>query len=244
MPVYSVDIPGSGSYDVESDKELTDAQAYQYALIQANQAKAHEAKTGFKPAMSSAFQKALGSADVGIAGILGGIESSEATDKKYRTGIEKNLEALNALQGLKRATANDLMDAINTERQIRETADWHKGSLDINRQKLPLELAEMQSKIGENDANAQRLRNLGTGASKQMTENQQANLQKSAMAYALKELSGTNEFGLMSSEDQQTAVMNRAKEIFAAYMGGANTTTPPPASTADKFPGYNDLTGK
>ena len=73
MPVYSVDIPGSGSYDVESDKELTDAQAYQYALIQANQIKAHEAKTGFKPAMSSAFQKALGSADVGIAGILGGL---------------------------------------------------------------------------------------------------------------------------------------------------------------------------
>ena len=35
-----------------------------------DQRKAHEAKTGFKPAMSSAFQKALGSADVGIAGIL------------------------------------------------------------------------------------------------------------------------------------------------------------------------------
>ena len=60
------------------------------------------------------------------AGILGGIESSEATDKKYRTGIEKNLEALNALQGLKRATANDLMDAYAAEKQNATLAGYYK----------------------------------------------------------------------------------------------------------------------
>jgi hypothetical protein len=33
---YEVTIPNSGSYDIESDRELTDAQAYQYALQQAS----------------------------------------------------------------------------------------------------------------------------------------------------------------------------------------------------------------
>lgn len=36
MPIYEIDIPGVGSFEVESDKELTDAQAYQYALSQAS----------------------------------------------------------------------------------------------------------------------------------------------------------------------------------------------------------------
>jgi len=36
MPSYEVKIPNKGSFEVNSDKELTEAQAYQYALIQAN----------------------------------------------------------------------------------------------------------------------------------------------------------------------------------------------------------------
>lgn len=36
MPIYDIDIPGVGSFEVESDKELTNAQAYQYALSQAS----------------------------------------------------------------------------------------------------------------------------------------------------------------------------------------------------------------
>jgi hypothetical protein len=36
MPTYEIEIPGKGVFEVESDKELTDAQAYQYALTQAD----------------------------------------------------------------------------------------------------------------------------------------------------------------------------------------------------------------
>jgi hypothetical protein len=35
MPSYEIEIPGKGVFEVDSDKELTDAQAYQYALSQA-----------------------------------------------------------------------------------------------------------------------------------------------------------------------------------------------------------------
>lgn len=37
MPIYDIEIPGVGTYEVESDKELTDKQAYQYAMQQASQ---------------------------------------------------------------------------------------------------------------------------------------------------------------------------------------------------------------
>jgi len=36
MPSYQVKIPEKGTFEVNSDKELTEAQAYEYALIQAN----------------------------------------------------------------------------------------------------------------------------------------------------------------------------------------------------------------
>jgi hypothetical protein len=35
MPMYEIEIPGRGVFEVNSDKELTDSQAYQYALTQA-----------------------------------------------------------------------------------------------------------------------------------------------------------------------------------------------------------------
>ena len=35
MPMYEIEIPGKGVFEVNSDKELTDSQAYQYALTQA-----------------------------------------------------------------------------------------------------------------------------------------------------------------------------------------------------------------
>ena len=37
MPIYDIEIPGMGTYEVESDKDLTDKQAYQYAMQQASQ---------------------------------------------------------------------------------------------------------------------------------------------------------------------------------------------------------------
>jgi len=35
--IYEVEIPNVGTFEVESDKELTDQQAYNYALIQSQQ---------------------------------------------------------------------------------------------------------------------------------------------------------------------------------------------------------------
>ena len=77
MAIYTVEIPGSGTFDVESDTDLTDAQAYQYALLQSDKIKAHEAKTGIGAATKAGFQRALGSADVGIAGALRGLGFNE-----------------------------------------------------------------------------------------------------------------------------------------------------------------------
>ena len=38
---YEINIPNSGTYEVESDRELTDAQAYQYALNKHHKQRLH-----------------------------------------------------------------------------------------------------------------------------------------------------------------------------------------------------------
>ena len=70
------------------------------------------------------------------SGILGGVEQSEASEKKYRLGVEKNLDALAALQGLKRATSNDLMDAYTAERQSKVNEAHFKAVEQAERDKL------------------------------------------------------------------------------------------------------------
>lgn len=44
MPSYEIEIPGKGVFEVDSDKELTDAQAYQYALTQADKVQDQQAE--------------------------------------------------------------------------------------------------------------------------------------------------------------------------------------------------------
>jgi hypothetical protein len=44
MPSYEIEIPGKGVFEVDSDKELTDAQAYQYALTQADKVPVQQAE--------------------------------------------------------------------------------------------------------------------------------------------------------------------------------------------------------
>ena len=44
MPIYDVTIPGVGDFEVESDKELTDEQAYKYALMQSKKESPQPAK--------------------------------------------------------------------------------------------------------------------------------------------------------------------------------------------------------
>ena len=68
MPSYEVKIPNKGSFEVNSDKELTEAQAYQYALIQANKLPdvkepltAGEVATGAVTNFPSSFANLIGS---------------------------------------------------------------------------------------------------------------------------------------------------------------------------------------
>lgn len=93
MPIYTVEIPGSGTYDIESDSDITDAQAYQYAMLQAKQTAAHEAKTGMGAAAKAGFQRALGSADVGIAGALSGLGFPEQAAEFEQAGAKRKAKA-------------------------------------------------------------------------------------------------------------------------------------------------------
>jgi hypothetical protein len=57
---YEIAIPNSGTYEVESDRELTDAQAYQYALQQSSQqATTQTAPQDTTSPMLSAFKRGL-----------------------------------------------------------------------------------------------------------------------------------------------------------------------------------------
>jgi len=55
---YEIDIPNSGTYEVDSDRELTDAQAYQYALQQSKTVVNAPVKEDTSP-MLSAFKRGL-----------------------------------------------------------------------------------------------------------------------------------------------------------------------------------------
>jgi hypothetical protein len=68
MNKYEVTIPGRGTYEVESDKELTDAQVYQFALQQAGQEpKSESVKRGIGLATRAAAPTLVG-AQLGAAG--------------------------------------------------------------------------------------------------------------------------------------------------------------------------------
>lgn len=72
MPVYDVIIEGKGSYEVESKKELTDAEAYQFALQQASQEGAADAlKRGAGLTARAVTPTALGATIGSLAGPVG-----------------------------------------------------------------------------------------------------------------------------------------------------------------------------
>jgi hypothetical protein len=75
MPSYRIDVPGVGSYKVDSPSELSDQQAYAAVQqqIQADQLrqKEHLKKTGFGAATSAAWSEGLGSAEQYLGERLG-----------------------------------------------------------------------------------------------------------------------------------------------------------------------------
>ena len=68
MATYEVTIEGKGTYEVESDKELTDAQAYQYALAQS------KSEATKKPSLRESFERGAGLAYRSMAPTLAGAQ--------------------------------------------------------------------------------------------------------------------------------------------------------------------------
>jgi hypothetical protein len=81
MPQYEVDIPGQGTFLVESPTELTDRQAYMMAMREAYaappEAPAKKGESGFVPSLKAASAEALGSAAL-TAGKLGLMDPAAA----------------------------------------------------------------------------------------------------------------------------------------------------------------------
>lgn len=78
MPKYRIDIPGQGSFEVDSPTDISDQQAYQSVLGQIRTEKEREKATGFFPAIRS-----------GITGLGGAFEGV-----KYGLGAEGSREAI------------------------------------------------------------------------------------------------------------------------------------------------------
>ena len=68
MPTYQVEIPNKGKFNVDSDKELTDYEAYQYALIESQK----EDKSPIRPAQMLARGMAAPAAGAMLGGAVGG----------------------------------------------------------------------------------------------------------------------------------------------------------------------------
>jgi hypothetical protein len=68
MPIYNVTIPGRGTYEVESDNELTEKEAYQYALTQASQEGMGESVKRGAGLATRAMAPTLLGAQIGSAG--------------------------------------------------------------------------------------------------------------------------------------------------------------------------------
>lgn len=79
MPIYDVVIPGKGSYEVESDKDLTDQEAYKYALAQANQEGSQEALKRGLGLATRAMAPTMAGAQIGsLGGPMGAVVGSMA----------------------------------------------------------------------------------------------------------------------------------------------------------------------
>jgi hypothetical protein len=94
MPIYDIIIPGKGAYEVESKEDLTDAQAYQYALQQASQEGVSDALIrGTGLAARAMTPSAIGAAAGSFAGPVGTAFGSMAVPAADALGSLINLIA-------------------------------------------------------------------------------------------------------------------------------------------------------
>ena len=169
-------------------------------------------------------------------GILGGIEASEAGEKKYQTGIEKNLDALAQLKGLKRMAKNDMMDAMTAERQTKMMSSHYGALEDIARQKLPSEIAASQAQADMYKAHAGAYGRAGTGAGSGLAQERLDTTQLSKLiAIHQKNVKDLADLGKMPGDPEYDAAASQlayyTNQLAALSPAGAGTT-PPPAPTA------------
>ena len=92
MPSYTIDIPGKGSYTVDSPTDLTDYQAYmaaqQQVSLEEQQQKLHQTKTGFVPAVKAGARQFLAGAEEA----LGFKEAAEEQRQKAAATFEPTTE--------------------------------------------------------------------------------------------------------------------------------------------------------
>ena len=187
------------------------------------------------------------------AGVLGGLGTSEALEKEYRTGISKNLDALATLQSLKRQSRNDVMDAINAENQNKMMAQHYGVLEDIAKQKLPGEMALTNAQTGMYTAHAGAYNRAGAGASdsagKPLTQAQRAGIYNAASDDVMKMLTKDNDYLLMSPADQAALVKTKTEEEYlkrlakAGSIGSVSQPEPSAVPEVDKWAGYKKVTG-
>ena len=98
MPIYDVEIPGRGKFEVESEQELTPVQAYQYALSQSEQKMASEVSApktsglrGVRDTLDSLAQ--MLPRTLSMATSLGGTVENDVS--RFFTEEAKKVDALN-----------------------------------------------------------------------------------------------------------------------------------------------------
>ena len=101
MPTYEVNIPGQGTFQVDSPTPLTDNQAYQYVVGRTMPAPAPQAETGILAGLKKGVLSPFSSVRTGIESLLPeenapenaaikGLQRQEELAKKYESSA--NLE--------------------------------------------------------------------------------------------------------------------------------------------------------
>ena len=129
MPQYEINVPGSGTYRVDSPTELTPEQAY--AAIQAQIAAAPPEKkpdTGFLAALGSGFRGGLGEA-AESAGAFAGLPGLQAFGKRQQEQAEKGYAPLTNEQVAAAGKEGLLSDIGASARQFLEPYAKSAGSI-------------------------------------------------------------------------------------------------------------------
>jgi len=103
MPKYQIDVPGSGTFEVESPTDLTDAQAYQAVMGQIRNTPKPEG--GIMGALKLGTKSLLGSQLTGITGLFGDANEAAKAGTGRQEALEQQYAAPASLEALKKVYA-------------------------------------------------------------------------------------------------------------------------------------------